>query len=76
MGGLGLIGKEVSNSYCQAGAKTIVLDVNDSAGQAFECELKDKGYEVTFRHFDCSAVELLDKHFVQRSECSECSECR
>ena len=63
MGGLGLIGKEVSTSYCQAGAKTIVLDVNDSACQAFEFELKDKGYEVTCRYFDCSAVAQLDKNF-------------
>ena len=46
-----------------AGAKTIVMDVNDGDGQVFIDMLRDKGYEASYRYFDCSAVEMLDKTF-------------
>ena len=40
VGGLGLIGKEVSTAYAQAGANTIVLDIKDEdyGGRGYTCK--------------------------------------
>ena len=35
VGGLGLIGKEVSTAFASAGAETIVLDVNNNEAKKF-----------------------------------------
>ena len=65
IGGLGLIGREVSIAFASAGAKTIVLDLLDNKGQAFEEEMKKGGYDLVYKHFDCTKVEKLDKSFVK-----------
>jgi len=58
VGGMGLIGREVSIAYAMAGAKTIVLDVNNTQGELFE-----KDYDLTFRLFDCADVDNLNESF-------------
>jgi|GEM_PF-171272 len=63
VGGIGLIGREISTACAMAGAKTVVLDVNESQGQSFEKEMKGNGYAFTFRYFDCSDMERLDRSF-------------
>jgi NAD(P)-dependent dehydrogenase (short-subunit alcohol dehydrogenase family) len=63
VGGLGLIGREVSIAIASAGAKIIVLDVDDSDGPLFEIELRGEGYEVACINFDCSEVKKLDENF-------------
>ena len=68
LGGLGLVGKEVSAAIASAGATTVVLDVNDSKGQAFENELRGKSYEAAFRYFDCSDMKQLDNRFSKLTE--------
>jgi len=62
VGGLGLIGKEVSNAMASAGANVIILDVNDD-GLALEKSQRDKGLEVKYRQFDCSRMQALDAEF-------------
>ena len=37
-GGLGLIGKQISMALSQAGARTLVLDINEEQGKEFEKE--------------------------------------
>lgn len=64
VGGMGLIGKEVSIAFAMAGAKTFVFDVNKSAGKTFEKEMREKGYDLTFRYFDCADMENLDVNFA------------
>ena len=64
VGGLGLIGREVSIAVASAGAKTIMLDVNDSDGQLFEDELKKEGYPVSYVNFDCSDMKQIEKNFM------------
>ena len=54
IGGMGLIGQEVSNAFISAGSKTIILDVNDKAGSIYEQEMRKNGYDLTFRSFDCT----------------------
>ena len=63
VGGVGLIGKEVSIAYAMAGAKTIVLDLNDEEGQSFTMEMHEKGYVVTFKFFDCAYMKQIDNNF-------------
>ena len=40
IGGLGLIGKEISKAYAMAGAKVIILDVKKKEGILFEKKCK------------------------------------
>ena len=46
VGGLGLIGKEVSTAYAMAGAKTIVLDIKTKEGLKYEKKMKSLGYNL------------------------------
>ncbi len=63
VGGLGLIGREVSIAFASAGAKTIVLDVESENGKLFEKEINKKGYNVNFKSFDCTDMKQLDNNF-------------
>jgi len=63
IGGLGLIGREVSIALALAGAKTMVLDVESEKGSLFEDEINKKGYDVSFKFFDCADIKQLDNNF-------------
>ena len=64
VGGMGLIGREVSIAYAMAGAKTFVFDVNMTEGKKFEKKMREKGYDLTFSFFDCVDMENLDEQFA------------
>ena len=66
VGGLGLIGREVSIALASSGAKTIVLDLDSEKGQSFEKEMHHKGFDVIFRTFDCANLEQIDQNFSER----------
>ncbi len=63
IGGLGLIGKEVSVSFISAGAKTIILDLRSEKAEAFEKEVGQANYDAHFRPFDCANMEDLEQNF-------------
>jgi NAD(P)-dependent dehydrogenase (short-subunit alcohol dehydrogenase family) len=63
VGGLGLIGSEVSIAIAIAGAKTIVLDIESERGQLFKKEMNKKGYDGDFKSFDCADMKQLDNNF-------------
>lgn len=63
IGGLGHIGREVSIAIAIAGAKTIMLDIESEKGQLFEKEINKKGYDVSFKSFDCAEMKQLDNNF-------------
>lgn len=63
MGGLGLIGREVSNAIASAGAKTIVLDLDAKINSTFDSEMIDRNFDLIYRPFDCSNMEQLEKNF-------------
>jgi NAD(P)-dependent dehydrogenase (short-subunit alcohol dehydrogenase family) len=65
VGGLGLIGKEVSTAYAQAGANTIVLDIKESDGKKFEKEMKSNNYNLFFEKFNCTDLNNLDNEFAK-----------
>ena len=63
VGGLGLIGKEVTLAFAMAGAKTIVLDINNEAENIIKKEICNKGYNVSFMSFDCANMKEMDNNF-------------
>lgn len=62
VGGLGLIGKEVAIAIASAGAKCVILDINDKAGKSFESELNSKGFDVNYYRLDCSDLDRIDEN--------------
>lgn len=65
VGGLGLIGQEVSIAYAMARAKTFVLDLNNDKGHSFEREMRKKNFDVTFMSFDCADMDRLETEFSE-----------
>lgn len=63
VGGLGLIGREVSTAFALAGADTVILDLEQEKGEAFVDELSETGLETSFRFFDCSKMKDLESSF-------------
>jgi len=64
-GGLGLIGKETSVALAQAGAKVIILDIDEKKGQNFESECLDKKLNVKFIKFDITNLNEIDKNISE-----------
>ena len=63
VGGLGLIGRQVSTAFSIAGAKTIVLDLDTNKAHLFDKEMHERGYDLTCRFFDCADLKKIDKNF-------------
>ncbi|MEI3377753.1 MAG: glucose 1-dehydrogenase [Coriobacteriales bacterium] len=51
-GGANGIGAEIVNKCAEHGAKVMIGDVVDDKGEAHAAELREKGYDVQFRHLD------------------------
>ena len=51
VGGLGLIGSEVSSAFAMAGAKTIVLDLNHRKSHIFHEKMHEKGFDIIIKSF-------------------------
>lgn len=66
IGGLGLIGREVSTAFASAEARTIILDLDGKNREVLEKKLGKEGYEVHFRSFDCSDMENLGDNFSRQ----------
>jgi len=60
VGGLGLIGREVSLAFASAGAKTIILDLNSEEGAAFTKELTRANYNAHFKLLDCANLDEIE----------------
>ncbi|MBT6937931.1 MAG: SDR family oxidoreductase [Candidatus Marinimicrobia bacterium] len=63
VGGVGLIGREVSTAFALAGTDTIILDIDQTKGEVLVNELSGTGLKVSFRDFDCSDMENLESSF-------------
>jgi NAD(P)-dependent dehydrogenase (short-subunit alcohol dehydrogenase family) len=63
LGGLGLIGRQVSAAFASAGAKTIILDLEIEKAVTVEAEIERAGYDVHCRTFDCGDMEHLEPNF-------------
>jgi NAD(P)-dependent dehydrogenase (short-subunit alcohol dehydrogenase family) len=63
IGGLGLIGREVSLALAQAGAKVLVVDINEEAGKEFL--LENKSYDIQFFNFDITEIDNLKENITR-----------
>ena len=72
VGGLGLIGSEVSSASAMAGAKTIVLDLDNNKSHFFHNEIKERDFDIIFKSFDCAEMEKLDNNFSKLIEENGC----
>ena len=63
VGGLGLIGAEVTRALASVGAKVVVMDLKDKSEKSLESDLNREGYDVVFNHFDCSDLTHIDENF-------------
>ena len=62
VGGLGLIGSEVSKALVSAGAKTIILDINNDRADELLKSISEKK-SVHYNLFDCTSLNELDNNF-------------
>jgi NAD(P)-dependent dehydrogenase (short-subunit alcohol dehydrogenase family) len=60
VGGAGLIGSEVTTAFAIAGAKVIVLDINQANGNRLARRLSSNKLDVQFNLFDCTNLEALE----------------
>ena len=72
VGGLGLIGKEVSKAFSMAGSKTIILDKNNEEGELFNDKMNNKGYDTEFNIFDCSDMKNMELNFSSLIDKYDC----
>jgi NAD(P)-dependent dehydrogenase (short-subunit alcohol dehydrogenase family) len=63
IGGLGLIGSEVTRALASGGARTLVLDLDDNRGHKLIAELNDAGYNSVYQPFDCADMDSIERQF-------------
>ena len=68
-GGVGLIGSEVSQALAQAGAQTIILDIDGRKGRRLEGQIRRQGHRVYYEYFNLIDLKNLEdalKAFVKK----------
>ena len=63
IGGVGLIGSEVSRALAQAGANTIILDIDSNKGNHLSGVIKQAGFSTNYEYFDCTDMENIEASF-------------
>ena len=63
VGGVGLIGREISLALASSGAKTIILEKKEKASLQLVKDLRLKGYQAHFRAFNCAEMKNMEKNF-------------
>jgi NAD(P)-dependent dehydrogenase (short-subunit alcohol dehydrogenase family) len=63
VGGLGLIGQEVTKAISSAGAQTVILDIAEEKGSDFENYIKAQGHKASYEKFDCSDLENISANY-------------
>lgn len=59
-GGLGLLGRQVSLALAQAGAKVLVLDIDDQKGEEFVQNCMQKNLNATYIPFNITDINNID----------------
>lgn len=62
------IGKACADVFCQAGAKVVLSDLEDSQGESVAADLRDQGYEAIFVACDVSDAEQVQSLMDQAVE--------
>ena len=63
VGGLGLIGKEVSTALAVAGATVVILDIDEDDGETFSRNIGGSDCKVNFELFNCEDMDQIEKNF-------------
>ena len=61
VGGVGLIGSEVTKALAQAGANTVILDIDRAGGEFLSNKIIEEGFSSSFEYFNCSALDKIEK---------------
>jgi NAD(P)-dependent dehydrogenase (short-subunit alcohol dehydrogenase family) len=64
VGGLGLIGNEISIALASAGAKTVILDLDSEKAEKFMTKMEESDYNIHFRQLDCIDMERHEQNFT------------
>lgn len=59
-GAAGLIGSEISRAFASAGAKTILLDIDNKKGNKLKEEIVNAGFEACFEDFDITELTNIN----------------
>jgi len=59
-GGSGLIGSEISKAFASAGAKTIIIDIDEDKGRNLASEINDMGFTALFENIDTTDLNNID----------------
>lgn len=62
-GAAGVLGTSMVHHFAEQGAKVVILDRNEEAGQKLEKAVKAEGGEVTFFYTDVLKKEILEKNY-------------
>ena len=60
-GGVGLLGTEVTKALADAGAKVIILDIDESKAKILVNQLMARELDVEYKKFDITDLEKIDK---------------
>lgn len=60
-GGVGLIGTEVTHALADAGARVIILDIDQDKAEKIQQSLKNKGKDVKYEYFDVTDLVNIDQ---------------
>lgn len=61
LGGTGLIGKEIAMAFSEAGANTIIVDINEDKGRTISEEIRKTGLKCEFIQSDLTEPEHVRK---------------
>ena len=61
-GGSGILGSSMAHHLAEEGAKVVILDRNEEAGNQLANDIKSKGYEALFLFTDVLNKEILEKN--------------
>jgi len=64
VGGLGLIGKEISIALSSVGANTVILDLDSEKAELVMAEMRKSDYKIHYRQLDCIDMESHEKNFT------------
>jgi len=59
-GSAGLIGEEVSKALATAGARVVMLDIDDEKGMNAVNAISEHGYKANYENFDCSDLDNIN----------------
>lgn len=64
-GGSGLIGKEITTALAQAGAKCIILDINDKKSNELANGLRRRKLKVQYEKFDITDLAKIEENIIR-----------